>query len=254
MGIRPNKSQYRQVADVLRERIESGQYPRGSAIPTEDELAEEMEVSRPVVSRAIAVLRAEGLLRAKHLGKGSIVNEIPTITRDGTGRQRADVREQGRGAFDGELRRLGLTPRSDLVRVGQTEAPAEAAEALGIETGASVLERHRVMYANDVPVQVATSYVPWDIAGGTPLTEVDTGPGGLYSRLADLGHRPTEYTEVIDVRPPTDDEATVLHMEADQRVYVITRTAKTAEGRTVETCIHVMPAHQWRLTYTWSAD
>jgi GntR family transcriptional regulator len=183
------------------------------------------------------------------------VNELPVIRREAASRQRRDVREAGqaRGAFDGELRRLGLTPRSD-ADVNQVPAPAEVASLLGVAEGAPVLARRRRMYANDTPVQLATSYLPLDIAAGTPLADADPGPGGIYSRLADLGHAPATYTEIARVRPPDDGEAQILRMDPDQRVFIIQRTARTAAGRIVEVNQIVLPAHQWELVYEWAAE
>jgi len=53
---------YRQIADILRRRIESGQYQPDTRIPTESELIEAFEVARTTARRAIAVLREEGLI------------------------------------------------------------------------------------------------------------------------------------------------------------------------------------------------
>jgi len=107
------------------------------------------------------------------------------------------------------------------------------------------------MYANDVPLQLAVSYLPLDIASGTPLAETDTGPGGTYSRLMDLGHAPATLEESVRVRPPDDDEAQFLRMEAEQRVFAVRRIARTAAGRAVEVTDIALPAHQWELVYQW---
>ena len=53
---------YRQIAAILRRRIESGQYPPDTRIPTESELVDAFEVARTTARRAIAVLREEGLI------------------------------------------------------------------------------------------------------------------------------------------------------------------------------------------------
>ena len=53
---------YRQIAAILLRRIESGQYPPDTRIPTESELVEAFEVARTTARRAIAVLREEGLI------------------------------------------------------------------------------------------------------------------------------------------------------------------------------------------------
>jgi GntR family transcriptional regulator len=53
---------YRQIAAILRRRIESGQYQPDTRIPTESELVDAFEVARTTARRAIAVLREEGLI------------------------------------------------------------------------------------------------------------------------------------------------------------------------------------------------
>jgi DNA-binding GntR family transcriptional regulator len=52
---------YRQLADIIRQRITTGQLPPGSRI-TESDLTEEFEVARNTARRALAVLRDEGLV------------------------------------------------------------------------------------------------------------------------------------------------------------------------------------------------
>lgn len=65
---------YIQVASVLRQRIESGQWSRGDKISTLEELEAEFEVARVTVRQAIEVLREEGLLRAQQ-GRGTFVSD-----------------------------------------------------------------------------------------------------------------------------------------------------------------------------------
>jgi hypothetical protein len=62
------------------------------------------------------------------------------------------------------------------------------------------------------------------------------------------------YMETARVRPPDDDEAQFLHMDPDQRVVTIQRTARTASGRIVEVNEITLPAHQWELVYEWPAN
>lgn len=63
---------YVQLAAILRARIKAGVYPRGRALPARDRLAQEFEVSKGSVERAIAVLRREGLVRTT-VGRGVYV-------------------------------------------------------------------------------------------------------------------------------------------------------------------------------------
>jgi len=63
---------YIQVASVLRQRIDSGQWSQGEKISTLEELESEFQVARVTVRQAVDVLREEGLLRALQ-GRGTFV-------------------------------------------------------------------------------------------------------------------------------------------------------------------------------------
>lgn len=81
---------YQQVAAEIRNGIAEGEYKPGAPLPSEAQLIERYGVSRPTVRKAIAALRAEGLIEVIH-GKGSYVRALPapavnierTITRSG---------------------------------------------------------------------------------------------------------------------------------------------------------------------------
>lgn len=251
MPIETPRARYQQLANELRAAIERGDYPRGSTLPSENELAAEYGVTTRTVNRAMLSLRGEGLVRVER-GRGTTVRELPTLTRDTVVRQQQREQGEARGAFQAEMTRQGLEARSD-AEVSEQPAPADIAEQLGIAEGELAVTRARRMYANDIPVQMATSWLPTDLARGTRLAEADTGPGGIYSRLADLGHGPAQYTERIRLQLPDDDERRFLRMDLEQRVYAIRRTARDAQGRVVEVNDITLPAHQWELIYTWTA-
>ncbi len=258
MHIERAPSKYRMLANTLREAILRGDYPPGTRFPSEPELVRLLghaHVSRTTVNRALLVLRAEGLLRVER-GRGTIVRSVPTIRRDANTRYARANREQdeARGAFDSEINELGFAAHSDLVQVGRVSPPGDVAAALKLEAGEDALIRKRHMYAGETPVQLATSYVAWSIAEGTKLVEADTGPGGTYSRLAELGHAPTRFTESIALRPPSTEEADFLRLSDEQHVFTIFHRAWTSDDVTVEVTIHVLPPHQWELHYSWPAE
>jgi DNA-binding FadR family transcriptional regulator len=68
-----------QVVRAIAERIKSGDYPRGSKLPTEKALIDELGVSRTVVREAIANLRASGLVSIHH-GIGVFVRQDAGVT------------------------------------------------------------------------------------------------------------------------------------------------------------------------------
>lgn len=250
---------YRHVADQIRTAIDQGVYTPGAPMPGDKTLADQYETNRGTIGQAVRLLLAEGYLIKK--GRNYAVSPLlKKILRDANVRYRKPNREQGsdgapsRGAFASEVRALGMRAGSD-VTVDRVAPPEHVAELLGVSsTEASVLSRARRMTADDVPVQLATSYVPGEIGFGSVLENVDTGPGGMISRLAELGYPQTDVTEEINVRTPTAEEVDVLQLAEDARVYELLHVARTAEGRAVEVAVHVMPTHQWTLRYGWSID
>jgi DNA-binding GntR family transcriptional regulator len=67
-------SLYRQLADVLRDQIRTGELRPGTELPSESVLSKEYNVSRDVVRDAMAVLRGEGVI-ATVRGRRAIVRE-----------------------------------------------------------------------------------------------------------------------------------------------------------------------------------
>jgi GntR family transcriptional regulator len=246
------RATFRAVADEVRARIQRGTYAPGAKLPTEGELADEIGTNRGTAAQALRLLASEGLINKSR--RGTFVHRIVNkIVRDSTSRYIRARREDGqaRGAFEAEIRGLGMTP-SAITTTHHVQPPAWAADLLGVDANSvSTLARVRRMLADDVPVQLATSYLPLDITEGTRLEETDTGPGGSKSRLAELGYAQATITEDIDVRTPTPAEVEALDMQEDQRVYEIAHIGRTEDGRAVEVTVHVMPTHLWRLSYSW---
>ena len=57
------------------------------------------------------------------------------------------------------------------------------------------------------PVETAVSYIPADLAAGTPIADPNPGPGGIYARLEEQGHTLARFTEDVTARMPTPEEA-----------------------------------------------
>ncbi|WP_329521092.1 winged helix-turn-helix domain-containing protein [Spirillospora sp. NBC_01491] len=67
---------HRHVADDIRTRIGTGEYPIGMPIPSTVKLTEHYSVSKTVIRQAVAQLQQEGLLEG-HGGKGVFVLTTP---------------------------------------------------------------------------------------------------------------------------------------------------------------------------------
>lgn len=63
---------YRQIADQIRGLIKSGEFPAGSRLPPERDLAKQLGVSRPSVREALIALEVEGMVEVR-IGSGIYV-------------------------------------------------------------------------------------------------------------------------------------------------------------------------------------
>jgi len=74
MSAPPDKHQklYQQIAEGIASSIKSGAYGHGKRLPSERDLAEEFNVSRPTVREAMIALEIRGLVEARH-GSGVYV-------------------------------------------------------------------------------------------------------------------------------------------------------------------------------------
>jgi GntR family transcriptional regulator len=243
---------YREAADQLAAEIKQGVYPYGEPFPSSRAIQARYGAGETFARSVLGVLRADGWIRAVKNGGGYMVRQLPVIRRDAAGRFRDREAGGARGAFAAELAAMGLESRSD-TEVSHGQAPEDVADLLGILPGGDAVVRARKMYAGDVPVQIAVSWLSAALVSGTAIEEADTGTGGTYSRLADLGHAVTEFEETVMVRRPDDDEAAFLEIDPDQRVFVIRRVALDVGQVPVEVTDSVIAVHQWELVYRWPA-
>ena len=171
------------------------------------------------------------------------------ILRDARNRYRADRREENgaHGAYDAELRRSGGAPRTE-VEVHREAAPADVAELLGAE--GEVVVRARKMFDGNRLVQLATTYIPVDVAEAASIRQVDTGVGGIISRMREAGFdQGSEATEDVQLRAATEDEARALGLESGAPVLTINHVGRISDGRVVEVTQHILSSG-WRLRYS----
>ncbi|GAA0493667.1 hypothetical protein Ade02nite_21320 [Paractinoplanes deccanensis] len=75
----PGATVYEQVAARLRQQIANGTLRPGQVVPSERSLAQEYNIGRQTVSRAVKLLRAEGLLEHRR-GLGVFVREPAEVS------------------------------------------------------------------------------------------------------------------------------------------------------------------------------
>ncbi|MGW2545323.1 UTRA domain-containing protein, partial [Kitasatospora sp. NPDC001574] len=153
-------------------------------------------------------------------------------------------RDGALGAFDSEVKALGLEPQHEIT-VEHAVPPAEIADALGVPHGEECLVRRRRLRASGIPVRLSASWFPLDVARDTVLEEpAAVIKGGVKSALAELGYPQTGARErIIPSRLPSDEEAALLEISPERSVTDIFHTGRVEDGRVVEVTTTLTPAH-----------
>jgi len=239
---------YRQIADHLRSSILRGEIAPGSPIPSEQELCDKYSAARGTVRQAIALLRNEGLVLSER-GRGTFARERPPVRRLGHDRFARRHRQAGKAAFIAETEAAGLVPQVEVLQVEPIEAPTDVAKRLGVRSSSRVLIRRRRYLVDGHPVEMASSYLPWNVVKGTQIANVDPGPGGIYARLEDMGYKLKHFTEEVSSRMPTPEEANGLRLAPGVPVFHLIRTAFDGKEQPLEVCDTVMAGDAYVLAY-----
>jgi hypothetical protein len=141
---------------------------------------------------------------------------------------------EGRSIWDVDPGTTGRDWGVELISAGAEPAPEHIAVRLGVQAGEEVIVRRRRYRVDGRLVLLATAYLPADLAAGTAMAEEDTGPGGIWKRLADAGHPPATAPETLSGRGATDYEAEQLQVEPGSPVMEMLRVTSTADGRVVD--------------------
>ncbi len=220
---------YRQIAEDLREQIESGRLDPGQQLRTELELRERYNASRNTVRDAIKWLSNLGLVETKP-GQGTFVVRkidpyVTTLTTNpkGAGGDISDITTVY-GEVDGEdsTSKPRVFSQSE-PQVEIQKASADVAKELGIVEGSQVVSRHQKRYIDGTPWSLQTSFYPMGfvLKGADRLIQADDIQPGTVKYLAEtLGLQQVGYSDLITVRAPDLTEATFFSLPQDGRVAV----------------------------------
>ncbi|MER8034701.1 GntR family transcriptional regulator [Streptomyces hydrogenans] len=158
-------------------------------------------------------------------------------------------REPGRSdAWTEEAARRGRRGGQRLLHAGEVEASDSVRAALGLPAGERVVVRRRLILLDDLPVELADSYYPLAVAGGTPLGEARKVPGGAVTLLKGLGYVGAEVVEDVSADLATAEERELLDLPEGGAVLRLIRLTRTADGVPMEAAVMTMPAGR-HLTY-----
>jgi len=227
---------YAQVVAEIQRRIESGEYPPGSLLPSEHQLSDEFQIARPTAVRALRVLRQDGWIETQQ-GKGSFVRGRPALAG-------LEARRPGEDA----LNRDEADEPGELIEVGVSAPPARVAALLGLADSADVVTRRRLVRRDGEASEIVTWWVPALLADGTDLASQEPLRGGVRAHLARRkGVRVDHVVEQVTARHPTSQEAKLLGIAKTAAMLVLYVTGREASGLSVLVLELVMPGDRHEL-------
>ncbi len=212
---------YRQVADRVRELIQSRKVGAGETFWSEGEMAHQLGISKMTIRHALESLRQEGLL----------VVEKGKRPRVGRGRIQKDF-QQLRG-FSEEMARRGMKASSKLLSIRSLKADAEARSALGLEESGFIFRIQRLRLADGKVVGLETAIIPAHLF--PDLDQQDLAHQSLYHLLEKrYGVKLERSREELEAVAAGNAEAKLLRVKPGFPLFSMRRTVYSSDDVAVE--------------------
>ncbi len=192
---------YYQLKTILLEYIREHHSNVDQPIPTEVEISEHFQISRPTVRQAINELVVEGYLyRIK--AKGTFISE-PKI-------EQSFLLELD--SFNNEMRKKGLTPSTKILSIEVISSDEKTSNILKLPLGSKVIQINRLRYANKEPIVFVITYLPYDRCPG--IIGKDLEKDSIYEILEnDYGMSISRTARTLESILAGEFEAKLLEIE-----------------------------------------
>ena len=138
-----------QIYNIIIKEITTGKYSAGSLLPSENQLAESYNVSRPTIRAAFARLLERGYV-IRRRGVGTFVAERPSIANPSY--LFIDIQER--------IAARGFNPGFIQLKTEIVKADDHLSKTLDIPAGSNVLNIQKIFTANGVPLVLFINYIP----------------------------------------------------------------------------------------------
>ncbi len=210
---------YIRLRDILREKIEIGEYPLGTALLSEEKLADSFNVNKHTLRVAIDSLINEGLLKRVQ-GKGVYVTA--KIERD----------LETLGGFSQTMKEKNISAKKKIIARDKLEANKKYAKIFGINEGDPIYYIKRLDYANDEPMTLEEIYIPYDLVDR--IEGIDLSVFSLYEIYGFYGIEPVRAWQTLELAKLSQVDAKKISLSSEQSVYLFTYTTYDKDDRVIE--------------------
>jgi len=199
---------YVQISRKIKEGIDSGEYSKDKALPSEMDIQKEYEVSRVTARKAYKLLIDQGILRTIK-GRGTYINDVDED--DWT----------WMNSFTREVMEMGRVPSSKIIKFQEIKADSLIAENLQVTVNTLCYYLKRIRYIDNKPVWLTKSYVPCNIAEN--LTKEHFSQKGFAQSIftvldINYGIKSRSGKEISAAIPISEEDAILLNLETNKPV------------------------------------
>jgi GntR family transcriptional regulator len=207
---------YQQLQRALREAIERRVLAPEDALPPERDLADDLEISRITVRKALDGLVSEGLLMRRQ-GSGTYV----------CGRVEKNFSKLT--SFSEDMLARGRNPRSVWMRKSEGTVTPEEALTLRSSPGTPVYRFHRIRFADEAPMAIEYATVL-----ASCLPSHDAVETSLYEALEKNNSRPVRALQRLRAVLFTAEQAQLLNAKEFDAGLLVERLGFAKDGRAIE--------------------
>lgn len=207
---------YVQIEEALKQRIKGGEFPIGTAIPSERDLTELFGVSRMTVRQSITNLVNEGLLH-REKGRGTFVAS-----------SKVEQPLTGLTSFTEDMKARGLVPSNKIINFAKELPEPDIAGELQLGADEEVFTVERIRYANEKPMALERTYLPVKLFPNLSEQEL---AGSLYSMIEQEQRLAISHaSQRMEASLVKKEEAALLELGMPAPILMIERVSYLSNG------------------------
>ncbi|MDQ0247018.1 DNA-binding GntR family transcriptional regulator [Bacillus fengqiuensis] len=193
---------YKQLKDKILEEIESGKLKHGDKLPSERELANQYGISRMTARHTLSILEREGVVE-RRVGAGTFLSnnkiEMDFITFN---------------SFTNTMLGKGLTPSTQILSIGKTQAKPILANKLKVPEGEELVAIKRLRLVNERPISIEESFIPDRYCPS--IEQLITNDSSLYQILEEeYGIILVKAKEYMQITVSEESESKLLRIRSE---------------------------------------
>lgn len=203
-----NKPIYKQLADNILNKIETGEYRVGEAIMSEREMANKYDINRLTVRRAIESLKEIGLLESIQ-GKGTIVTSVPRVTKNiefGSGQTISLSKSISQSGYESNRKVLSLK---------QIKSTGKLLKYF--ELNEQIYELIRLSYIDGIPYALQLCYFPSSVYHSPERYNFEET--SIYTYMATQGCLPKYFQTIMIADFVSNEYRNLLNITENEYVF-----------------------------------